>query len=83
MPKPAYSLGRIPRRHLLKLALAAGLLLGLASTCAATPDPPNPEAGPRPAADLWQQFAGTELRLLLNDHPWTQGVRPYLNEFET
>jgi len=83
MPKPAYALGQIPRRYLLKLALAAGLLPGLTSTCAGTPDPPTPDAGQRPGADLWQQFAGTELRLLLNDHPWTQGIRPYLNEFES
>ncbi|PSN19133.1 ABC transporter substrate-binding protein [filamentous cyanobacterium CCP5] len=31
----------------------------------------------------WQQFAGTELHLLLNDHPWTHGIEPYLAEFQT
>ncbi|MFH7244284.1 MAG: ABC transporter substrate-binding protein [Spirulina sp.] len=83
MPKPAYSLGRIPRRHLLKLALAAGVLPSLASTCAAPLDSDAPEPSLPPVGEMWRQFAGTELRLLLNDHPWTQGVRPYLKEFET
>lgn len=30
----------------------------------------------------WRRFAGTEITLLLNDHPWTTGIRPYLAEFE-
>lgn len=85
MPKSVHSLGRVPRRHLLKLALAAGLLPSLASTCATPGDPDSDRPGPSlPAVgERWRQFAGTELRLLLNDHPWTQGIRPYLNEFET
>jgi multiple sugar transport system substrate-binding protein len=84
MSKPAYSLGRIPRRHLLKLALAAGVLPSLASTCTAPVDPDSDNPGPSspPVGEMWQRFAGTELRLLLNNHPWTQGMRPYLNEFE-
>lgn len=83
MPKPTYSLGQISRRHLLKLALMAGVLPGLTSTCASLSEPaPRPKALP-PAQNLWQQFAGTELRLLLNDHPWTQGIRPHLKGFET
>ncbi|MDJ0659043.1 MAG: extracellular solute-binding protein [Crocosphaera sp.] len=30
----------------------------------------------------WGQFAGTEVSLFLNAHPWTEGVKPYLSDFE-
>ncbi len=30
----------------------------------------------------WQQFKGTKLSLILNKHPWTDAVRPFLPEFE-
>lgn len=81
MSDPYGRLGMIPRRHLIKLALAAGLLPGLATNCHRPAPPPQAEESPT-LGDLWRQFAGTELRLFLNDHPWTRGVRPYLAEFE-
>ncbi|WP_232285775.1 extracellular solute-binding protein [Crocosphaera chwakensis] len=31
----------------------------------------------------WGQFAGKEIFLLLDDHPWTEGLKPYLSDFET
>ncbi len=31
----------------------------------------------------WQQFAGKSIYLLLDDHPWTEGIKPYLSDFET
>ena len=30
----------------------------------------------------WQQFKGTQLRVLLNKHPWQAGIEPHLKEFE-
>jgi multiple sugar transport system substrate-binding protein len=30
----------------------------------------------------WRQFEGSEITLLLNEHPWTEGVRPNVAEFE-
>jgi len=30
----------------------------------------------------WQQFKGTQLRVLLNKHPWQVGIEPHLKDFE-
>ncbi len=30
----------------------------------------------------WQQFKGTQLRILLNKHPWQQAIEPHLKDFE-
>ncbi len=30
----------------------------------------------------WQQFKGTQLRVLLNKHPWQASIEPHLQEFE-
>ena len=30
----------------------------------------------------WQQFKGTQLRILLNKHPWQAGIEPYIKDFE-
>src|SRR3990172_5769901 len=30
----------------------------------------------------WQQFKGTQLRVLLNKHPWQVAIEPHLKEFE-
>ncbi|MBI3084648.1 MAG: sugar ABC transporter substrate-binding protein [candidate division NC10 bacterium] len=54
-------------RMLLALVLIAGL--ALASTAQA-------------AQFNWQQFKGTQLRVLLNKHPWQQGIEPHLKDFE-
>lgn len=31
----------------------------------------------------WQQAKGTQLRVLLNKHPWQGAIEPHLKEFET
>ncbi|HWT80681.1 MAG TPA: sugar ABC transporter substrate-binding protein [Candidatus Methylomirabilis sp.] len=55
-----------------RMILAIGLILGLAYASSAW------------AAQLnWQQFKGTQLRVLLNKHPWQAGIDPHLKEFET
>jgi len=30
----------------------------------------------------WKRFSGQEITLLLNEHPWTDGVQPLISEFE-
>ena len=30
----------------------------------------------------WQQFKGTQLRVMLNKHPWQIAIEPHLKEFE-
>ena len=54
-------------RTLLALVLIAGL--ALVSTAQA-------------AQFNWQQFTGTQLRVLLNKHPWQVGIEPHLKDFE-
>ncbi|QQE66238.1 ABC transporter substrate-binding protein [Leptolyngbya sp. BL0902] len=86
MPDPWDRFGAFPRRHLLKLALASGLLPSLATSCHPPALPPvvdEPEEdSTQPNGEMGRQFAGTALHLLLNDHPWTTGLRPHLGEFE-
>ncbi|HWU37223.1 MAG TPA: sugar ABC transporter substrate-binding protein, partial [Candidatus Acidoferrum sp.] len=31
----------------------------------------------------WQQFKGTQLRVMLNKHPWQIAIEPHLKDFET
>jgi multiple sugar transport system substrate-binding protein len=54
-----------------RLVLAAGLILGLAFASVAQAGQFN-----------WQQFKGTQLRVLLNKHPWQAGIEPHLKDFE-
>ncbi|PSR17949.1 ABC transporter substrate-binding protein [filamentous cyanobacterium CCP3] len=66
------------------LAAASGLLPSLSAACRPLARPPIDE----PAIDAgsafdWQRFAGTEIELLLDDHPWTTGLLPHLSDFET
>lgn len=54
-----------------RTVLAIGLILGLAyaSTVQA-------------AQFNWQQFKGTQLRVMLNKHPWQEAIQPQLKNFE-
>lgn len=72
----------LSRRRVLALSVGSGLGLGLLSTCRLSPAPSPPVNDTSDSAFAWTQFAGTELSLLLDDHPWTTGIKPYLNEFE-
>lgn len=54
-----------------RMVLALGLILGLAYASTA-----------QAAQFNWQQFKGTQLRVLLNKHPWQAGIEPYLKDFE-
>ena len=55
-----------------RMVLALGLILGLAYASTA-----------QAAQFNWQQFKGTQLRVLLNKHPWQAGIEPYLKDFES
>ena len=57
---------RIPR-----MPMALGLIVALSLAASAQAAQPN-----------WQQFKGTQLRVLLNKHPWQQAIEPHLKEFE-
>lgn len=48
---------------------------------AAQPAPTQPPAA-APAGFDWKRYSGQEITLLFNEHPWTDGVRPYIQEFE-
>ncbi len=52
--------------------LALGLLAGLALASSA-----------QAAQFNWQQFKGTQLRVLLNKHPWQAAIEPHLKDFES
>ncbi len=54
-----------------RMVLAIGLVLGLAYASSA-----------QAAQFNWQQFKGTQLRVLLNKHPWQAGIEPHLKDFE-
>ncbi len=54
-----------------RMLLALGLTLGLVLASAA-----------QAAQFNWQQFKGTQLRVLLNKHPWQTGIEPHLKDFE-
>ena len=67
--------------YLVTSILVVAMLLLSACAPKATPPPPATEA-PQPAAGFdWQRFAGKEITLLLNEHPWTEGLRPVIDQF--
>lgn len=69
------------RRRFVQLAVASGLLASLPTTCRQLSPISEGDKKAAPTFD-WRRFAGTELLLLLDDHPWTKGIQPYLSEFE-
>ncbi len=54
-----------------RMLLTTALIFGLAYTSAA-----------QAAQFNWQQFKGTQLRVLLNKHPWQAAIEPHLKDFE-
>src|SRR5215468_4920105 len=61
---------RIACRVWLPRVLAVVLALGLASPTFAQ-------------SFNWQQAKGTQLRVVLNKHPWQAAIEPHLKDFET
>ena len=65
-------------------ALAVVLALA-AAACAGQGGSPTPtaapSAAPTEAAFDWQKHSGTEITFLANQHPWTDGMTPLLDQF--
>lgn len=82
----AQSMGLFSRRRFIRLAIASGLLTSLTTNC--RPDDRSPtdgttlDAGDADQVFDWRRFAGAEISLLLDDHPWTTGLLRYLPDFE-
>ncbi len=77
---PTKLLTHYSRRHFVQLATLSTLL-------AACRPPREHDALTQNVVDLspefqWQRWRGQEVSVLLNDHPWTAGVKPYLADFE-
>src|SRR5512147_1736582 len=58
----------------LRRILSLAVMLGLAALVLASVS----EAG----QFNWQQFKGTQLRVLINKHPWQAAIEPHLKDFE-
>jgi len=72
-----------------RILIPLSLLLVAAFVLAACQPPATPtaevvpeETAAPPAGFDWKRFAGEEITLLFNEHPWTEGVRPYIADFE-
>lgn len=83
MPKPlAQSRGVLRRRRFMQTAAAAAGWMGLTNCRSLAPFPGGRTAAEAGRALNWQQFAGDQIGLLLDDHPWTTGLLPYLQDFQ-
>jgi multiple sugar transport system substrate-binding protein len=62
------------------IVLAAFVLV--TSACAGQGQESATNTSPVTGAFDWKRFSGQEITLLLNEHPWTDGVQPLIPEFE-
>jgi ABC-type glycerol-3-phosphate transport system substrate-binding protein len=62
------------------IVLAAFILV--TSACAGQGQESATNTSPVTGAFDWKRFSGQEITLLLNEHPWTDGVQPLIPEFE-
>lgn len=60
------------------------IIVAMLSSCAPKSTPTiQPTSIPTSVEGFnWRRFEGTEITLLLNEHPWTDGLRPVVKEFE-
>jgi len=72
------------RRRFLQLTLLSAGATGLFANCRRPHGTRGENSTPlaRSKTFDWEQFQGQKISLLLDDHPWTAGVRPYLADFE-
>ncbi len=82
-------MGMLRRRRLLQLAVTSGMVAGLTTNCRPPVRPPTDERSSMDGTATeagqtftWRRFEGVEIALLLNEHPWTTGLLPYLPDFE-
>ncbi len=75
------------------LLVVAAMVASCAPAATPTAETPPPAApvtqapaagtqAPAPAAFDWKKYQGTEITLLLNEHPWTEGLRTVIGDFE-
>ncbi|MBW7881520.1 MAG: sugar ABC transporter substrate-binding protein [Caldilineaceae bacterium] len=65
------------------MLLLVSVLVSLIAGCAAPAAAPAPQAQPAAGeGEAAQPFAGTTLRLVAANHPWTEAITPMLPEFE-
>ena len=67
--------------------LITGMVVSCAPTPTSTPEQPAEPVETEPIEEPsegfdWKQFEGSEITLLLNEHPWTEGLRTHVEEFE-
>lgn len=71
------------RRIVLCVAVVAlALLLGACQGKGAASSGATSSSQAASKAFDWKQFKGQEITLLLDEHPWTEGARPLVKEFE-
>lgn len=68
-------------KRILSVVFVALVVVSLVlAACGAEPTP-TPTAVPKATFD-WQKYKGTQIRVMLNQHPWTTAVQPYIPDFE-
>lgn len=64
--------------------LAVLIIISMLAACQPAPQPteaPKQEA-PKTEGFDWKRYEGKTITLLLNEHPWTEGLRPIVADFE-
>ncbi|NEQ47286.1 MAG: extracellular solute-binding protein [Leptolyngbya sp. SIOISBB] len=75
------SVQRSRRRFLQHVCTTAGVTSLLANCRQPDLAPTDHLNSPTSSRFNWQQFKGQTISLLLNEHPWTAGIQPYLADF--
>lgn len=82
MSCPSRSVQR-SRRHFLQRLCMTASVTSLLANCRQPASTPTDHFNSLTSSNFdWQQFKGQTISLLLNEHPWTAGVQPYLADFE-
>ncbi|MCL4561388.1 MAG: sugar ABC transporter substrate-binding protein [Chloroflexi bacterium] len=68
---------------LFSILIVAAIVLSACQPAAVQPTTaaPPPTSPPAQTGFDWKRFSGKEVTLLLNEHPWTEGLRTVIDEF--
>ena len=70
-------------KHKLYTLLAMLVILAMLASCQPAPTPTEaPKEAPTAEGFNWKRFEGKTVTLLLNEHPWTEGLRAVVADFE-
>jgi len=70
-------------KHKLYTLLAMLVILAMLAACQPAPTPTEaPKEAPPVEGFNWKHFEGKTVTLLLNEHPWTEGLRTVVADFE-